>query len=186
MSIVALRSFRRARRPDLYIHSFNSGHNPRRTSSFSWNSTASNKSTNLPRPSILRKALQVLSEAMPSKQATLGYVRTGQTTLGLVFLIRDLLFIASIAQTDEYILSRKFFGQPNGTKDPPLQSKLAFSTKSKLNGEPSKDEENAKQEDDGMEMDQAENKSESTRVKDESNGNNDGMFRGRFSFCRRY
>ncbi|RYO94265.1 hypothetical protein DL764_007863 [Monosporascus ibericus] len=44
---------------------------------------------------------------MPPKQATLGYVKSSQTTIG------------------------KFFGQPNGTKSaPPQQSKLSFATKS--------------------------------------------------------
>ncbi|RYP64245.1 hypothetical protein DL769_006725 [Monosporascus sp. CRB-8-3] len=44
---------------------------------------------------------------MPPKQATLGYVKSSQTTIG------------------------KFFGQPNGTKPPPpRQSKLSFATKS--------------------------------------------------------
>ncbi|KAI1878011.1 uncharacterized protein JN550_000193 [Neoarthrinium moseri] len=43
---------------------------------------------------------------MPPKQATLGYVKSSQTTLG------------------------KFFGNPNGSKPAPQQTKLSFATKS--------------------------------------------------------
>ena len=59
---------------------------------------------------------------MPPKQATLGYVKDSQTTLGWVRLPKRkrLLLI--------HVLS-KFFGKPNGTNAPAKQSKLSFSTK---------------------------------------------------------
>jgi len=64
---------------------------------------------------------------MPPKQATLGYVRDSQTTLGLVMT----LFVFWPKLT----LYRNFFGKPNGTKPPPKQSTLSFSTKSSSKNE---------------------------------------------------
>lgn len=46
----------------------------------------------------------------------------------------------------------KFFGQPNGTKPPPKQSKLSFSTKPKTKNEPSSSNPAPKEEDEDVEM----------------------------------
>ncbi|KAI1355624.1 hypothetical protein F5Y01DRAFT_269288 [Xylaria sp. FL0043] len=63
---------------------------------------------------------------MPPKQATLGYVRPSQTTLGSVVNLSPVL--VSAYRKWQY---RKFFGQPNGSKPTPTQqSKLSFATKS--------------------------------------------------------
>ena len=59
---------------------------------------------------------------MAPKQATLGYVRDSQTTLGLVKTW--LYFVLGLT------LYSKFFGKPNGTKPPVKQSTLSFATKS--------------------------------------------------------
>jgi hypothetical protein len=100
-----------------------------------------------------------------------------------------LLFDALNPLANKNISIRKFFGQPNGTKDPPAQSKLAFSTKAKLNDESLK-KESVKQEGDQMEVDQGEVESEGTRTSNgeiENNGDQaarqdqNGMFPGGFS-----
>ena len=61
---------------------------------------------------------------MPPKQATLGYVRNSQTTLGCVNSV-----IAARYLTNN-LLNSKFFSQPNGSRAPAQQSKLASSSKS--------------------------------------------------------
>ena len=59
---------------------------------------------------------------MPPKQATLGYVKSSQQTLGCM-LPQNLTYEYTINQT----ASRKFFGQPqNGSRPKPQQAKLAF------------------------------------------------------------
>jgi DNA ligase-1 len=63
---------------------------------------------------------------MPPKQATLGYVKDPQTTLGCVCFLY--YFFESFLM--HMLLVSKFFGQPNGTKPPAKQSKLSFSSKS--------------------------------------------------------
>ena len=59
---------------------------------------------------------------MPPKQATLGYVKSGQQTLGCMLPVNrqsahSLMRIHPI---------RKFFGRPAGSSPKPQQSKLAF------------------------------------------------------------
>lgn len=61
---------------------------------------------------------------MPPKQATLGYVRSSQQTLGCTFrgysVTRNLADIA--------LFDSKFFGIPQGAKSKPQQSTLAFNS----------------------------------------------------------
>lgn len=72
---------------------------------------------------------------MPPKQATLGYVKSSQLTLGCM-----LRFCAVIRGfTDNLLHNRKFFKNPNGPKSKPQQSTLAFST-----GQSSKSEKTSK------------------------------------------
>ena len=61
---------------------------------------------------------------MPPKQATLGYVRSKQQTLGCLLLAHHELHFCTA--TNAYLLFRKFFGRPTGSSPKPQQSKLAF------------------------------------------------------------
>jgi DNA ligase-1 len=66
---------------------------------------------------------------MPPKQATLGYVKDSQTTLGFVCLYFTIIPGWKAYWHSSFLYS-KFFGNPNAPKAPAKQSKLAFSTKS--------------------------------------------------------
>ena len=59
---------------------------------------------------------------MPPKQATLGYVKSGQQTLGCMLPV-DRQFAHSLMRICPI---RKFFGRPTGSSPKPQQSKLAF------------------------------------------------------------
>ena len=60
---------------------------------------------------------------MPPKQATLGYVKSKQQTLGCMIPALRLL---SYDLANVHLLNRKFFGQSNGVGAKPQQSTLAF------------------------------------------------------------
>lgn len=80
---------------------------------------------------------------MPPKQATLGYVKSSQTTIGWVKVFCS--SVLDIAYSLSFLVSSpgirickyanlslsKFFGKPNGSKPTPTQqTKLSFATKS--------------------------------------------------------
>ena len=64
---------------------------------------------------------RLITPAMPPKQATLGYVKPSQQTLGCIHVV----FAPRQLSTDSNH-DRKFFAHPNGTKSKAQQSTLAF------------------------------------------------------------
>ena len=74
------------------------------------------------RPFAAKAKIPPLLPIMPPKQATLGYVKSGQQTLGCMLPVNrqsahSLMRICPV---------RKFFGRPTGSSPKPQQSKLAF------------------------------------------------------------
>lgn len=61
---------------------------------------------------------------MAPKQVTLGYVESGQQTLGCIAPLRLVQHLPSIADAIE--MGSKFFDNPNAQKPQPQQTKLAF------------------------------------------------------------
>ena len=59
---------------------------------------------------------------MAPKQATLGYVKSGQRTLGCIVL----RYSTQTTFPNWFGVGSKFFGNPNGVAPEPQQSKLAF------------------------------------------------------------
>lgn len=64
---------------------------------------------------------------MPPKQATLGYVKCPQQTLGCGSSELAQRGASTSYHADASLIYRKFFGRPNGAGNKPQQSTLAFS-----------------------------------------------------------
>lgn len=101
---------------------------------------------------------------MPSTQATLGYVKSSQTTLGCDSRPACL----EGQQANPHVPHSKFFGQPNGTKAPPKQSKLSFSTKASSKNDPSSS--NSAKENEDIDMAGEESDIEAKPVIEKSDG----------------
>lgn len=76
-----------------------------------------------------------LHATMPPKQATLGYVKSSQQTLGC--MLQTTPVVRNIA--NRTLFDSKFFGNPQGAKSKPQQSTLAFNPAQSFKAEKSKD-----------------------------------------------